>query len=484
MNRRKGHSRRRGLAIVLLFLMSWIALFQSQALVRPFSLSTFTFVGHVPNKIPDDLKATLKMLSSPTRNRDSRNHSTKYNVRNTNATHAASWVLDDSSSWYGWQPEIHIEPDCKWRKCFKDNHRCRTTCRDEPETMGKTPRAEDIPHNWVPDVTILRRMFLAQKDADGNPWPPSLPEELCEPIGDFGNRRDRNLELLEAVPIVAEPLRGTGGGPKVLCMIYTVASAHAAQVRAIRETWAGGCDGFLAFSTESDPRIPAISIPHAGVESYDNMWQKVRSIWRFVHDHYVNDFDFFILGGDDLFVLPQNLRSYLATLGSPDSRIFAGRPLGEAQNIYNSGGAGYVFSRGTLKLFAKKGLNDYRCEPKRVTSMEDVMVAKCLRRVFGIGVADTRDSQGRQRFHPFPPGKQFHWAPGYPFDWFHQQTRFFEVKHGTECCAPGSVTFHYVKKPAIVRHLHALMYDSKCQNKKTGTQCNAFLHLLGVCSST
>ncbi|KAI2488689.1 glycoprotein-N-acetylgalactosamine 3-beta-galactosyltransferase [Fragilaria crotonensis] len=268
------------------------------------------------------------MLSSPTRNVDLRNHSAKYYNGNVTASHAASWVLEDSSSWYGWQPKIHPEADCKWRKCFRDKHRCRKTCRDDPEAMGKSPRESDIPSNWVPDVTILRRMFLAQNDAKGNPWPPPLPKELCEPIGDSGNRRDRNLELLEAIPIVAEPLRGPATGPKILCMIYTVASAHAAQVRAIRETWAGGCDGFLAFSTESDPRIPAISLPHDGEESYDNMWQKVRSIWRFVHKHYTDDFDFFILGGDDLFVLPQNLRSYLA-VGAPDSRVFAGRPLGD-----------------------------------------------------------------------------------------------------------------------------------------------------------
>ena len=386
-------------------------------------------------------------------------------------TKQSSYILDKTSPWYGWQPEIHSEEDCTWRHCFKDNHGCRTTCRDEPEAMGTKPLSEDIPHDWVPDVTILRRMFLAQRDANGNPWPPPLPTDLCEPIGVFGGHTDENKELLDAVPIVAEPLlvKTTTASvpPRILCMIYTMANAHHAQVRAIRETWAGGCDGFLAFSTESDPRIPAISLPHDGEESYNNMWQKVRSIWRFVGEHYANDFDFFFLGGDDLFVLPQNLRSYVATLGSPDELIFAGRRFKGygPDNYFNSGGAGYTLSRGTLKLFAKDGLNDPRCAPKATTSMEDVMIAQCLRRAFGIGLTDTRDAQGRERFHPFSPGTHFHWTPpkpGQASDWYQVYNQEWGVKLGAECCAPDSVSFHYLKKPATVRHLFTLLYDSKC----------------------
>ena len=377
--------------------------------------------------------------------------------------------LNGSLAWYGWQPALHPDPDCKWRTCFHDNHGCKTTCRDEPEAMGRPPRQRDIPHDWVPDVTMLRRMFLAQQDANGNLWPPPLSTELCEPIGDSGDYNDQNKELLDAAPIIAEPLRGATTGPKILCMIYTVASAHAAQVRAIRETWAGGCDGFLAFSTESDPRIPAISIPQDGPESYDNMWQKVRAIWRFVDRHYADDFDFFILGGDDLFLLPQNLRSYLATVGSPDGLLYAGRRLAP-DNLYNSGGAGYTLSRGTLKRFVKDGLQNSRCAPKRTTSYEDVMVAECLRLVLGISLADTRDDQGRERFHPFPPGWHYHWTPGNVSDWFYLQTKGWGVKTGAECCAPDSVSFHFIRKPAIVRHLFSLLYDANCRIENVDTR--------------
>ena len=446
MTGRASHTRGRsiGTAVAVLFVSTWfLLLLYAHMSIDSSSLISSTINHNAQNSESD---ASRVSVHEP-------------------ATEKVSLIVDKTSSWYGWQPEIHPEPDCPWRKCFKNNHGCRTTCRDESEAMGNAPK--DIPHDWVPDVTILRRMFLAQKDANGNPWPPPLSKELCEPIGVFGGRVDENKQLLDAVPIVAEPLGTTSGGPKILCMIYTMASAHSAQVRAIRETWAGGCDGFLAFSTESDPRIPAISIPHDGEESYNNMWQKVRSIWRFVGEHYANDFDFFFLGGDDLFVLPQNLRSYLATVGSPDERIFAGRRFKGygSDNYFNSGGAGYTLSRGTLKLFVKDGLNDPRCAPKTTTSMEDVMVAQCLRRAFGIGLTDTRDTQGRERFHPFSPGTHYQWTPPKPgeaSDWYEEYNKEWGVKLGAECCAPDSVSFHYLKRPAMIRHIFTLLYDSNC----------------------
>jgi hypothetical protein len=46
-----------------------------------------------------------------------------------------------------------------------------------------------------------------------------------------------------------------------------MADAHSSKIQGMRDTWAGGCDGFLAFSTESDPRLPAISLYHHGVSN-------------------------------------------------------------------------------------------------------------------------------------------------------------------------------------------------------------------------
>jgi hypothetical protein len=101
--------------------------------------------------------------------------------------------------------------------------------------------------------------------------------------------------------------------PKILCGIYTMAKNHDTNVKATRETWGKRCDGFVAYSTLTDDSISAIEILHEGDEDYQNMWQKSRSIWKYIHAHYIDTFDYFLLGGDDMFYIMENLRDYLAS---------------------------------------------------------------------------------------------------------------------------------------------------------------------------
>lgn len=49
-------------------------------------------------------------------------------------------------------------------------------------------------------------------------------------------------------------------------------------------------------------------IKHEGPEEWGNMWQKSRAIWKYIDRHYINDFDWFVLGGDDIFLIIENLR--------------------------------------------------------------------------------------------------------------------------------------------------------------------------------
>ena len=102
-------------------------------------------------------------------------------------------------------------------------------------------------------------------------------------------------------------------GIRLLCGIYTTAHNHDTKVKAQRETWGQKCSHFVVFSTTTDLSIPSIAIPHIGDESYENLWQKVRFIWKYIHHHYINDFDWFMLSGDDTYVVMENLVEYLTS---------------------------------------------------------------------------------------------------------------------------------------------------------------------------
>ena len=168
-------------------------------------------------------------------------------------------------------------------------------CKENPSEWGDAPKVDK---DWIPDVTMIRKMMLHGKDRDGNQFPPPLATELCEDISVTGEKHNdenkRSLKQtmihptgqLNSTTVTINPQNhygqdlmeadGAAGSitvpaPKVMCLVYTMANAHANRIRAMRETWAGGCDGFLAFSTESDPRLPAISLEHEGPEEYGNV---------------------------------------------------------------------------------------------------------------------------------------------------------------------------------------------------------------------
>ena len=385
-------------------------------------------------------------------------------------------------SWDGWQPKVYpddVPGSCKVRDClaneghYADHSHC-PNCHDDPQEFLKPPK---VPSSYVPDPTILYRMRLAGHDNQGNPWPPPLSQHYCETMGPQGGPNDPNQKLLDGVPIRGMPIGHSQ--VKLFCGVYTLDqykghNVHSSLIRAMRETWASHCDGFVAFSNLTDPRIPALNIPHEGPEAYENMWQKSRAIWKYIGQHYLEDYDYFILGGEDLMVIPENLKRYLEWVQqdetgettrhhrTPDDDLFAGRRFKGygRDNYFNSGGAGYVLSRGTLRKFYEQGLEHSSCHAHSKTAMEDVMIASCLRDAFHIGLVDTRDDQQRERFHPFAPGHHYNWRFPKPpqTDWYEDYNKEWGLKLGLECCAPDSVSFHYIKKPATVRHLWSLLY--------------------------
>jgi hypothetical protein len=159
------------------------------------------------------------------------------------------------------------------------------------------------------DPTVLTRMDLP---FEGDPAP------HC------GDRRDGDKEILDRMNVWEDARMGA---PRILCMSYTLSKAHGTAVNNIRHTWGKKCDGYLAMSDVTNPEVPSVDIKHDGPEAYDNMWQKVRSIWLYVHKHHRRDFDFFLIGGDDLFIVVENLRKYLLSDEIMEATGFGSKPI-------------------------------------------------------------------------------------------------------------------------------------------------------------
>ena len=257
---------------------------------------------------------------------------------------------------------------------------------------------------------------------------------------------------------------------KIFCGVFTTEAHHASHVKAILETWGQKCHLFIAFSTAFDPEYHAIPLPHLGAEEYHNMWQKTRAIWKYLNSHYLHDFDYFLLGGDDMFYIMENLHAYLQLSFFEELRmkgdgIYLGKPFHypiAEKHWYNTGGPGYLLDQAAIRKLI--GLvDDPRCHPLALVSIEDVLIGQCLLHASPpVYPLDTRDSQGRSRFHFFSPGYLFRTpqkddVQSVELQWIIQSDP--HLLFGVEnCCDKHSISFHFVL-PDLMYMMYDFLYN-------------------------
>lgn len=298
--------------------------------------------------------------------------------------------------------------------------------------------------------------------------------------------------LMSQISVIAKESQDQLPLPRVLCGLFSIAENHESNIDAIRQTWGQRCDGLLVFSTSSDARYNAVELFHEGPESYANMWQKTRAIWRHVHAQYLTQFDYFYLAGDDTFLIPENLVAFLGSAGVRERNgrgegLYFGHVLKIPHaaavdshyslpdgQLFNSGGSGYVLNAAAVS--ALMGVIDSdACGFDAVASYEDVLLGRCLglsrisAGASGILPGDTRDRLGRNRFHPMAPGYHLTYTPpaatdttpSYKTDWwnaYHDPDTNPLQDVGFDCCSDNSIAFHYIKTARAIREMYMFAY--------------------------
>jgi len=225
---------------------------------------------------------------------------------------------------------------------------------------------------------------------------------------------------------------------RILCWILTSPKTIKVKGQAVKDTWGKRCNKLIFMSSEDDPSYPSVNL---GVpEGRENLWGKTKAAFRYVYRNHLNDADWFLKADDDTFAVVENMRHFLSRYNPDDSHFF-GRWF-TPFNGYNSGGAGYILSRKSVRQFVRASNNPWKCPEKHFA--EDVAMGVCLG-VYNIHPEDTRDHIGRQTFHPY--AVDYHLIPGYisKDDWLHSYDKF-PVEVGPKCCSDHSITFHYVSR--------------------------------------
>lgn len=378
-------------------------------------------------------------------------------------------------------------------------------------------RSSDGSWGYVADVTRIRKWMLGRYKSEGdgkatNPYlsaiepplyylPLSPGEEMdavCNTPPREGSEKKGGWRLLVDKVVVDGPDPSPVSSPynawptntrirsltatkdrsrsNILCAIYTYEKKHP-QLKSVAETWGWRCDGFFAASTKTvdDPSqdgYGAIHLPHEGPESYDNMWQKTRSILSYMHDNYLEDYDYFYLSGDDTHLIVENLRNVLDSMSvDPNTPLYLGQSIPlrslDRGEYFIGGGPGYVLNRATLRMAVQHVLP--HCQPHRQVSSEDRFLGDCLREV-GIVGNHSVDAIGAQRFHGMTPhfvatskGNKGYFELVYKF-W----GNLYGFKTGMNLTSSQSVAFHLLRNPTMLKRHHAILYRSCPQGTRLG----------------
>ncbi|XP_065827214.1 chondroitin sulfate synthase 1-like [Oscarella lobularis] len=163
------------------------------------------------------------------------------------------------------------------------------------------------------------------------------------------------------------------------------------RARAIYETWGREMPKIAFFSSEgtTSADLPIVALP--AVDDTYPPQKKVFTMLKYIHDHFIDDYDWFMRADDDLYVRPNALVAFLDTIDSGDS-IYMGQPgFGreedrrrlklETGEVYCMGGPGVFYSRALLKRL-RPHIDE--CMKRTVVSYnEDVEVGRCISRRVG-----------------------------------------------------------------------------------------------------
>lgn len=174
--------------------------------------------------------------------------------------------------------------------------------------------------------------------------------------------------------------------------VVTAQSLLSTRAMAVNQTWGGKVPHLAFFSStgSSNHGLPVVSLPDVD-DTYPPQ-KKVYRMLKYMHDNFIDEYNWFMRADDDIYVRVEPLLYFLSKL-DPSKELYIGQPgSGRAEDLqridllphehFCMGGPGVIFSRALLRRLAPH-LED--CLQNVVVSWnEDVEVGRCISRKLGV----------------------------------------------------------------------------------------------------
>ena len=166
------------------------------------------------------------------------------------------------------------------------------------------------------------------------------------------------------------------------------------RAQAVFNTWGKNVAGKITFfssQTYKKSKLPLVSLPDVD-DSYPPIKKSLMMV-KYMHDHHIDDFEWFMRADDDVYIRNDKLVSLLRSLNISED-IYLGQAGTGAKkekgmlnlmpgDNYCMGGPGAIFSRSVLKKVAPH-LEHCLLQAPKLHMHEDTELGRCIKRYAGI----------------------------------------------------------------------------------------------------
>lgn len=164
------------------------------------------------------------------------------------------------------------------------------------------------------------------------------------------------------------------------------------RAKAVFETWGNRVPGkiiFFSSETSYTDSVPLVTL--AGVDDSYPPQKKSFRMLKYMHDHYIDKYEWFLRADDDVYVKTNELETFLRSIDSSKPWFIGQTGRGNTEEFgllslehdenFCMGGPGVILSRETLRRIAPY-LND--CLDNLYTTHEDVELGRCVKKYAGV----------------------------------------------------------------------------------------------------
>nr|XP_021489789.1 chondroitin sulfate synthase 3-like [Meriones unguiculatus] len=190
----------------------------------------------------------------------------------------------------------------------------------------------------------------------------------------------------------------SGPGDFLYVGVMTAQKYLGSRALAAQRTWARFIPGRVEFFSSQQPPgaalgqppppLPVIELP--GVDDSYPPQKKSFMMIKYMHDHYLDKYEWFMRADDDVYIIGDKLEEFLRSLNSSKPLYLGQTGLGNTEELgklglepgenFCMGGPGMIFSREVLRRMVP---HIGECLREMYTTHEDVEVGRCVRRFGG-----------------------------------------------------------------------------------------------------